>query len=69
MSQSSPISSTQSIRNPTLKPPGRPPAKNMVWIPGGTFVMGSDHHYSEEAPAHSITVDGFWMDKYLVTNA
>ena len=19
----------------------------MVWIPGGTFLMGSDHHYSE----------------------
>lgn len=41
----------------------------MVWIPGGTFTMGSDHHYAEEAPAHRVTVDGFWMDKYLVTNA
>ncbi|PSB22827.1 gliding motility-associated lipoprotein GldK [filamentous cyanobacterium CCP2] len=41
----------------------------MVWIPGGTFLMGSDHHYPEEAPAHKVAVDGFWMDKYLVTNA
>jgi hypothetical protein len=24
----------------------------MVWIPGGTFLMGSDKHYQEEAPAH-----------------
>ena len=24
----------------------------MEWIPGGTFTMGSDHHYPEEAPAH-----------------
>jgi len=41
----------------------------MVWIPGGTFLMGSDHHYPEEAPAHQVTVDGFWMDPYTVTNA
>ena len=24
---------------------------NMIWIPGGTFRMGSDKHYPEEAPA------------------
>ena len=40
----------------------------MVWVPGGTFVMGSDKHYREERPAHRVTVDGFWMDRYLVTN-
>ena len=40
----------------------------MVWIPGGTFRMGSDHHYPEEAPAHSATVEGFWIDRYLITN-
>jgi sulfatase modifying factor 1 len=41
---------------------------SMVWIPGGTFLMGSDRHYAEEAPAHKETVEGFWMDKYTVTN-
>jgi sulfatase modifying factor 1 len=35
----------------------------MVWVPGGTFLMGSDHHYAEEAPAHPVTVDGFWIDR------
>jgi formylglycine-generating enzyme len=40
----------------------------MAWIPGGTFQMGSDHHYPEEAPTHSVTVGGFWMDKYTTTN-
>ena len=40
----------------------------MVWIPGGTFRMGSDRHYPEEAPAHRVCVDGFWMDRYPVTN-
>ncbi|MEJ2502189.1 MAG: formylglycine-generating enzyme family protein [Gemmatimonadota bacterium] len=41
----------------------------MVWIPGGSFVMGSDHHYPEEAPAHRVAVDGFWIDEHTVTNA
>jgi formylglycine-generating enzyme required for sulfatase activity len=41
---------------------------NMVWIPGGTFRMGSDRHYVEEAPAHRVTVDAFWIDRFPVTN-
>jgi sulfatase modifying factor 1 len=44
-------------------------AKEMAWIPGGTFMMGSDHHDSEEAPAHRVSVDGFWIDRHPVTNA
>ena len=41
----------------------------MVWIAGGTFRMGSDHHYPEEAPAHNVKVSGFWISKHTVTNA
>ncbi|MDI9240008.1 formylglycine-generating enzyme family protein [Lysobacter sp. LF1] len=41
---------------------------NMVWIPGGSFTMGSDHHYPEEKPAHRVAVDGFWIDRQAVTN-
>jgi sulfatase modifying factor 1 len=40
----------------------------MVWIPGGTFAMGSNEHYPEEAPVHEMSVGGFWMDEHLVTN-
>ncbi|MGY8633756.1 formylglycine-generating enzyme family protein [Bradyrhizobium sp. 14AA] len=40
----------------------------MVFIPGGTFRMGSDHHYPEEAPSHRVSVDGFWIDRTPVTN-
>lgn len=50
---------------PTKMPDVR---RGMCWIPGGTFRMGSDKHYSEEAPAHRVTVDGFWIDKTPVTN-
>ena len=31
--------------------------------------MGSDAHYPEEAPAHRVVVDGFWIDRTAVTNA
>jgi formylglycine-generating enzyme required for sulfatase activity len=41
----------------------------MIWIEGGAFRMGSDRHYVEEAPAHRVIVDGFWIDPTPVTNA
>jgi len=40
----------------------------MVFIPGGTFDIGSDRHYPEEAPVHRVTVAGFWMDSTPITN-
>lgn len=42
--------------------------RDMVEVPGGTFLMGSDRHYPEEAPAHLVTVDSFWIDRHPVTN-
>jgi formylglycine-generating enzyme len=58
--------------SPPLTPAGTdvaPPKPDMVWIAGGTFRMGSDRHYPEEAPVHRVTVDGFWIDRAPVTNA
>jgi formylglycine-generating enzyme len=43
--------------------------QKMAWIPGGTFRMGSDRYYPEEAPVHDVTVAGFWIDRTPVTNA
>ena len=43
-------------------------AATMAWVPGGTFHMGSDHHYPEEAPAHPVAVTGFLIDRHTVTN-
>jgi formylglycine-generating enzyme required for sulfatase activity len=40
----------------------------MVQLAGGTFRMGSDRHYPEEAPAHDVTVGPFWIDRHPVTN-
>jgi hypothetical protein len=50
---------------------------DMVWIPGGIFLMGSDHHYAEEAPAHPVVhvasadVQAYaaWAGKDLSTEA
>jgi len=44
---------------------------NMIWIKGGTFMMGADNKQAspDEYPKHKVTVDGFWMDKTEVTNA
>jgi formylglycine-generating enzyme len=62
--QSSASLSPESVSEPL----GQDLHPDMVWIASGRFVMGSDHHYPEESPAHDVTVDGFWIDKYAVTN-
>ncbi len=54
---------------PVIEAPGPAPFPDMVWVPGGAFTMGSDHHYPEERPAHRARVSGFWMDRAPVTNA
>jgi formylglycine-generating enzyme len=50
---------------PANAPPG------MQWIAGGEFTRGSDdpHAMSNERPTHRVRVDGFWVDRFLVTNA
>ena len=42
---------------------------NMIWVPGGNFLMGSNNFYPEERPVHQEFVHGFWMDPHPVTNA
>jgi formylglycine-generating enzyme required for sulfatase activity len=67
---------------PTELTPAADP--DMVLIPGGTFVMGTDaasvpalqqrfnvrrrELFEAEIPAHPVTVAPFYMDKYEVTN-
>jgi formylglycine-generating enzyme len=40
----------------------------MIWITEGEFRMGSDRHYPEEGHQHRVSVGGFYVDPYLVTN-
>lgn len=39
----------------------------MVFVDGGTFLMGSDEFYPDERPVHERAVDAFWIDRYEVT--
>src|ERR1700749_506718 len=50
--------------------PGTAPAE-MVWIPGGGFMMGISKRESfpSELPAHFVQIQSFWMDQHNVTNA
>ena len=51
-------------------PPGGAQApKGMVWIPGGSFLMGSEDFYPEERPVRPARVGGLWMDVHPVTVA
>jgi formylglycine-generating enzyme len=46
-----------------------PRSDDMMYVPGGSFRMGSDRHDPQEAPAHIVRLDGFFMDRTPVTNA
>lgn len=49
---------------------GKNAPEGMVWVPGGEFLMGSDHQKAQinEKPVHRVKVSGFWMDSTHVTN-
>ncbi|MBF0585067.1 MAG: formylglycine-generating enzyme family protein [Magnetococcales bacterium] len=40
-----------------------------VWVPGGSFLMGSNQSdaSSDERPVHKVTLNGFWIGKYPLT--
>ncbi len=44
------------------------PLRAMVYIPAGDFFMGSVCGGEDEQPVHRVAVDGFWMDRFEVTN-
>jgi formylglycine-generating enzyme required for sulfatase activity len=41
----------------------------MLWVPGGSFIMGSRNAYPEERPPRRASVTGFWIDRHEITNA
>jgi formylglycine-generating enzyme required for sulfatase activity len=51
--------------------PSGPAPEGMVWIPGGTFTMGTDDtnpRFFDAHPRHEVEIAGFWMDETEVTN-
>jgi formylglycine-generating enzyme len=50
--------------------PGPPDREGpLAWVPGGSFLMGSEDFYPEERPVRRVEVDGFWIDRHPVTVA
>lgn len=41
----------------------------MVYVPAGSFIMGSDSGVSDEQPTHGVILDAYWIDKHEVTNS
>ncbi len=46
-----------------------PASIEMVAVPAGEFTMGDPRGADDEQPARTVTVTGFMMDKYEVTQA
>ena len=53
---------------PVMQPSVGRETNGMMWIPSGTFRMGSEEGLPDEGPVHEVTLNGFWMDKTEVTN-
>jgi len=49
-------------------PVSREDMAGMIRITGGEFVMGREGSHADEAPAHEVAVDVFWLDAHEVTN-
>ncbi len=54
------------IPTPSAAVPVAPPG--MVFVPGGTFQLGTTQGNPEEGPPHDVTVASFFMDQTEVTN-
>jgi len=40
----------------------------MVLVPAGEFIRGTNSRLPDEGPEHTVTLKGFYIDKYEVTN-
>jgi len=45
-----------------------PDGAEMVFVPAGEFIMGSESLGDDERPVRTVYLDAFWIDRYEVTN-
>jgi sulfatase modifying factor 1 len=64
-------SSSSHAQSQIVKGDGSSGPRGMVFVPGGEFLMGSEHELAQrnERPAHKVALRGFWIDRTDVTNA
>jgi Uncharacterized conserved protein len=41
--------------------------KNMILVPSGFFIMGSNNHGEDESPEHKTYLDSYYIDRYEVS--
>jgi len=63
---------TRFLPIPLLQPFDKPvyifkSVREMVYVPAGDFLMGGTRN-KNEMPVHKVALNGFWIDKYEVTN-
>ena len=67
------VTSTEVFTVTSAGTPGINPTDgaDMVWVPGGSFTMGSPDGVgsSDQHPMHQVTLSGYWIYKYEVTVA
>lgn len=62
-------SAKPSTKRVGARPAGASKIGDMVWIPGGTFWMGSDEsQFPDARPWHQVHVDGFHIGRTPITN-
>ncbi len=57
---------TQAGQVKTIALPGGA-TMDLVWVPSGSFMMGSNDGNPDEKPVHRVELDGFWIGKTEVT--
>lgn len=48
--------------------PSVPTGHDMIRVPAGGFLMGTDTGDAQEGPMHTVLLDAFWIDRFETTN-
>src|SRR3546814_5354100 len=57
-------------KGPTATRTAEAVPENMGWVPGGSFMMGTENPECRDGGGvHPVRINGFWMDPREVTNA
>jgi len=67
LGQKSPSSNDNSTNSNDNSSLAKQPPKNMIFVPSGFFIMGSNEHGEDEAPEHKTYLDSYYIDRYEVS--
>ena len=64
------LTNVQELKTPMYYDKSRigPEPNEMILIPAGNFIMGTDNRLPDEGPEHKVYLPAYYIDKYEVTN-